>query len=464
MKKMNFNNLNYKTIISKLSDNAYKIHEFSKEWQIAIITIIFAKLVTNGVSIYAGYNFIYLYSLQILNSVFWSQIVAIVLLLIVEILTMVFLSKFFKFLLRTCYKTALFPFIASVVLFSISFVISTNGLAMKQSSNADNSNIITEQYETSEQQINDNYTDKINDLKLFINTIKSNPEGWSSGKRTILLKSQINKIDSLYNIIAIQQTAQKQELANLKTEQIKELQTNKILVTNEANKYFTIVAIIMILQFLFNGSLMFFYSKIYQDNNKETFIKETVTNIVGNIKENVFTFFKNEFHNTANLFINDLEIHNQEISPELSNGKNKELDSQKVAQNTTEKTSPKNKKKVVVGGFQNSNKNVFKNEIKRNQKNTQSNVITNTYDNKKNISKKELYYIKKHNIIAKNILKFTNGDKDFLSNDEVRKIQKISNGATYKSQIVVRKVYDIMLGVGFENVDNNGNIINTKNN
>ncbi len=154
MKKFNFKNLNYKILISKLSENAYKIHEFSKEWKMAIITIFFAKLVTNGVSIYAGYNFIYLYSLQILNSVFWSQIVAVVFLLIVEILTMVFLAKFFKFLLRTHYKTALFSFIASVILFSISFVISTNGLAMKQSAVADNTNIINEKYETTKQQNN----------------------------------------------------------------------------------------------------------------------------------------------------------------------------------------------------------------------------------------------------------------------------------------------------------------------
>ncbi len=462
MKKINFNNLNYKTIISKLSNNAYRLDEFAKEWKTAIITIIFAKLVTNGVSIYAGYNYIYLYSLPILNSVLWSQIVAVVFLLVVEILTMVFLSKFFKFLLRTHYKTALFPFIASVILFSISFVISTNGLAMKQSSNADNSNIITEQYETSEQQINDNYTDKTNDLKLFINTIKSNPEGWSNGKRTILLKSQIHKIDSLYNTIAMLQTAQQKELTNLKTDLKNELQTNKILVTNEANKYFTIVAIIMIMQFLFNGSLMFFYSKIYQDNNKETFIKETVTNIVGSIRENVFTFFQNEFHNTANLFITDLEIHNQETNPELKNGTNEELNSQRVAQNTTEKTSQNKKEKVVGGGFGTAQKNDLKNAQKNSQKSPDGSVLTNS-PRKTVFSKKGTKLITDHPKIVRAIKTNISHENNYISNNEIRKLKPFVNRAKYNSNSLIRSVFSAMQTLGFENIDSQGNIINSKN-
>ncbi len=459
MKKINLKNLNYKTIIAKLSENAYKKHEFSKEWKTAIITIIFFKIATHAVSIYAGYNYIYLTIAGLLNSHLLTTITSVIFLFLVEILTMVFLAKFFKFLLRGLYKTALFPFIASVILFSLSFYISTNGLAMKQSSNADNSNIITEQYETTKQQINDNYKAKTDDLKLFINTIKSSPEGWSNGKRTILLKSQIHKIDSLYNNISILQTEQKQELSNIETDHNNNLQTNKTEVTSEATKFFRIVTIVMVLQFLFNGSLMFFYSKIYQDNNKETYMKEAVNQVVESIDKNILTYALNRVFNTTTEIMTNLEIHNQGVTTELNPNDNNEIDSQRVAQKSTLETSQTDKKKVVIGGFGPGKKHTFKDTFKNDKKTPEAPVVISASEKVGTLNNRQLLYLKKHKKIIANIKQYTDENKGFVSNKEVQEIQNYSKYVSHKSETVIRKIYLIMQGIGFENIDENGNII-----
>ncbi len=455
MKKINFNSLNYQTVISKIAKKVMKIHSFIKEWRYYIIIVAIITLITNIISLVAGFNFMYLQLISVVGNAIFTVVFSIIILIAMESLTMLSITKFFKFLFRNRYKTMILPLIASLFLYSVSFFVSTNGLAMRQGNEADNSSIINEKYEITKQQINDNYEHKIDDLKLFINTIKINPEGWSGGKRTILLKSQIKKIDSLYTVISSLQSAQKQEISDLKIEFKNDLKTNEILVTSEADKYFNFVAIVMIIQFVSKGVSILFYSIIYGKNEKETSLKEDLNSIIKPLDDNITTYFFNRIYSTANSLTSALEIHNSDTEIDLSQNANKELPNEKVANNKTEKSS---KNKIEISGF--GSHKASQKASHENQKNRSEH--TGQLEDLNKSMATTLKYLNRHPKVVKYILKKT-PELESISNVEINKIRE-NVGRVQKSRGLIQKIYTAIISVGYENIliNNKGNIINKK--
>lgn len=364
-------------LIQKYAKNQYKTHSFLRENRAILLLVAVFKVATAIISIYAGYNYFFNLIYQLIDSIAVVTISSIFLLLIVELLTALFLGKMFKFFLKRLYKTSVFYFIGVLVMFTISFISSTNGLATKRSQLADNTTVIVDKYKVQTDNIKNDYSARIEQISNEIESIKTNPGGWVGGKPIRLTTKQQAEIKNYHNEIAQLRNEQKQELNELKQAQQIELKNNDLHTKNEASKYYNFVMIVMFVQFLCSGVLMYFYSRIYEANNKQEVTNELVTDfsgkIINGVERKINTTIKQviEFYNTA------LELDEPEQYKALSiAAENKKTDNAKQSENNepdNEKSEPNEPKKEVhkIGfRFENSVENDHRLNVHRSNSKT----------------------------------------------------------------------------------------------
>lgn len=329
--------------VKKLAKNSYKKHSFVKEWQTFIFIAILLKLAAMAFSIFAGFFYFDNLFIFLLNSPFWSKFFSVLALLFIEVFTAISLSKFFKFALRLHFKTAIPVFFLSLFFFSISFFSSTNGLALRQSTKADNTEFLTAQYNDKVLNTNTLYTNQKDQAKEQIETIKANPQGWANGKRTILLASQLNQIDKYYSVLQSLESDHKSELSKLKTSFDNSLLQCKREMQFESEKYYKIVSFIMALIFLVNGLIMFFFSKVFNENEQELQKIEVIETFSDDIQTQTTGLIEDKINNTFALYFSAM-------------------------QNSFEKLNQPIIKQNNRIGFSNSNNDSVNNDIKPNNK------------------------------------------------------------------------------------------------
>ncbi len=311
-------NFGLDNLLGNHAKSQFKLWHFSKEWRIGIILLVILKLFTMVVSIYAGYYFLYNISLPVLKSHQTTTIAAVIILLIIELLTMFFLQKFFKFLLKGIIITSVFAGIIAATIYIVSFHISTNGLAMRQSNKVDNSTEIITNSTLKANNLKKDYQAQIKELDNQITLIKINPQGWQNGRRVILTEKQLDDIDS----ISFEKYQLRQELKTelVKIDQVKNYQIseNKRAQTAEADKYYKYVVAIMIAQLFANGLLMFAWSRIYTENDRLQGVNEDIAKAENAIISNFFNHIANRLFEEANNI--QLSIENQKQIPfEITN-------------------------------------------------------------------------------------------------------------------------------------------------
>ncbi len=293
--------------VKKIAKNSYKKHSFVKEWQTFIFIAILLKLAAMAFSIFAGFFYFDNLFISLLNSPFWSKFFSVLALLFIEVLTAISLSKFFKFALRLHFKTAVPVFFLSLFFFSISFISSTNGLALRQSSKADNTVLLTAQYNDKVFNINTLHSNQKDQAKEQIVTIKANPQGWANGKRTILLAGQLNQIDKYYSILQSLESVHKSELSKLKTSFNNSILQCERQMLFEGEKYYKIVSFIMALVFLVNGLIMFFYSKVFNENEQELQKIEVIETFSDDIQNQTTGLIEDKINNTFDLYFSAMQ-------------------------------------------------------------------------------------------------------------------------------------------------------------
>ena len=293
-------------IVQKLAKNSYKLHSFIIEWQAFILITIVLKIAAMVFSIFAGYFYFNQLFISILNSVLWAKVFAFITLIIIEVLTAISLSKFFKFALRLSFS-ALFPLVLSFVFFGLSFYSSTNGLALRQSKKVDNTELITEQHKIKVENIKSVKKIQISDIKEQINTIKLNPSGWTKGVRSTLTAHQLKQIDYYY--AELKKTGEEKQtmLNNQKASLLSDLNKNSIHITNESEKYYKIVAFIMVIIFLVNGLLMFFYSRVLNEKEKDLLTVEVIESFSNDIQGKATNLIENEIQKTFGLYFSAIQ-------------------------------------------------------------------------------------------------------------------------------------------------------------
>ncbi len=348
--------------MSKHAYNQYALHSFVQEWRTAIFVILLLKLTTIAVSLYAGYHYLTYIIYPLVNNTLAANTISIITLLLIETLTAISLTKFFKFLLRKHLLTTISVFLFSMLIYSVSFYISTQGLSMRQSSQADKSATITDNYKTKITNTENLYTQQISDLKTEIKTIKQNPAGWTNGKRTVLTNTQLKQIENYNNKILHHYNTLNNKLEELKTEYNKKLKENNTNTTNTARKYYYIVVIIMSIQFICNGLLMFFYSRITHENNNTQILKEDLKTLKNKLYTNMYELLKSETLKMQNQILQNYTIQTHTHTPTTTN---------------TQQNQTQAKKQNTIGfkNYQNTNNN--ENRINENRINVNPNK-TNT--------------------------------------------------------------------------------------
>lgn len=247
----------------------YKTRSFLNEWTPFIILTLIAKLGAMSFSVFAGYLFFNDIFTRLFNSALLATLFSIINLVLIEAFTAILISKFFKFLFKHEVKTAIFSLIMAIGLFALSFISSTNGLAMRQGAKVNIETDLQTEYRTGLDSLKSEYIKARSYIETRINTIASNPQGWIGKKQSRLLSSQLDQIDEYYADIKELATAYAEAKKSLTDEFKSKKDMNALTVTNEANKYYNIVVLVMILIFIINGLLMYFFAKIYEESHPE---------------------------------------------------------------------------------------------------------------------------------------------------------------------------------------------------
>lgn len=254
-------------------------YSFKKEWACVICLLLVLKLATSAVSIFSGFFYLDNFFFSFSDSETASKIFSFITLFIIEGLCTLFLAKFFKFALRLDFKTAALPLVCAILMFAISFVVSCNGIALFASQSEDLSKLINAKYNSQITELkNENFLN-IKQLENYIETIKKNPENWSGGKRCVLSEYQNREVAKTYDLIATYKNDLKKQLQNVESQRNNELAENNKNTTDKSDKYYNIVAFIMLIQVVCSGGLWFFWCKISAQDAPENDYKESVNDI-----------------------------------------------------------------------------------------------------------------------------------------------------------------------------------------
>lgn len=294
-------------------------YAIKQEWLAVILLLLLTKIATSAVSIFGGYHYMKNIFFSLLNNDSAATTFSIIALLLIEGLATLFVAKFFKFVLRAMWKTAVMPLFFAILVYAVSFITSTNGIAIYTAQGVDLSQEINGKYNTQIETLKAEYEAEAATIKDHINTIKNNPEDWKDGKRSVLSKAQNQELNGCYdklNAIKVDYNAQVKEI---KEAQKIELADNATHTTNEADKYYNIVAVIMLIQVVCSGALWFFWCKISGEDQPEIDAKEGVKAIYDKaaslIRGGVDTCINTEFNTITTAFTllnNELALRNIE--------------------------------------------------------------------------------------------------------------------------------------------------------
>lgn len=251
----------------KYANWSYKRRSFISEWATFIILTLFAKLCAMAFSIFAGFFFFYDVYSNLFNNRLLASGLSITNLLLIESLTAILVSKFFKFILHKEYKTAFFNLFLALVVFTMTFVSSTEGLALRQGKKADQTQIIKNQFKAKELALKLEYTKDCDQIQKQIQINLLNPLGWKGAKQDRLVGSQLAKIDQYYKDLKALAETYKTDKNRLTVELKNQLDINDHMVKKTSNKYYNIVVFVMLIVFFINGVLVYFFSRIQKGSN-----------------------------------------------------------------------------------------------------------------------------------------------------------------------------------------------------
>jgi hypothetical protein len=291
-------NSNLETWLNKKARENFKTHRISKEFKVIILIILVLKLLSSIVSGFASNDYINSLLNNFFAEVVLNTVLSVLLLISIEFLTQYSISKFSKFILKKDVTKVVFLLVIVVTCFSVSFVLTTNGLALKYSEKADNTQQIKQAYDIEKQSIIADYDNRINEQKTNIELLKK--QTW----RGRLSRKYVNDIKEHSNNITQLRNEKKNTISELtKTTEI-QLKNNRITTTKEAEKYYNFAVIVMIAQLFLNFILMLFWRMIYIENDTKSFIKEDIDTIKNEMFTEMFNVLKSEQKELQTIILN----------------------------------------------------------------------------------------------------------------------------------------------------------------
>jgi len=342
-------------ILTKIANNQFTTHRYSKEWKILILLALLFDVTAVTLTVYAGYFYLSELITPILESKELAIISTIVILILLEFLVHFLLAKFFKFALKWHGLTATSILIFLSLVYFLSFQMSTNGLSINESKKVSKVEFIENNLNTEIENIQLETKENIKYYKNEIATIKANPSGWINGKRSVLTSQQLKDIKEYNGTINELRQTERTNIKELQEQAHQDKANNLTEVTATANKYYAFISILMLIELIASGFLMFSWSKIQNENDTEQHVKSKVIDISKQVDASITELYTNRFVALQNGLSIALQQHNNSSIP-------LEILSQEHQEQTIQKAEIINKNNV---GF----------EMKTNTRNTTPGTI-----------------------------------------------------------------------------------------
>ncbi len=299
------------SMLTNIASKNAKYKNFRQEFGLGILVTIGVRFLTASISIFAGY-FYFANLMSSLNSEnkYIPIILAVLALVVIEFFSAWLLGKLTKASLQTKWVRAFVLLVFAVGTFTASFISSTNGLAMRQSNKADNTNEIVSLFNTEKQNIKARYDILISELKQQITDEKNNPAGWKNNKRFYLTAIQLKRISSINQSIKEQRNSQQMEISKLKENKNTEVKKNRQVMTATADKYYKFIAIILIISALSNIALQVFYRKIFKEEKAQLSAISDISIIKQDLMDSLWNTTSREASNMRSLITEHLAIQN----------------------------------------------------------------------------------------------------------------------------------------------------------
>lgn len=307
---------------------------FKEEWKVIIITTLLLKIVTILVSTFCGYFDIYLYLYPVIKNEILSIAIGIISILILEFFTALFLSKVVKFLLHWEKIQFSIALVGAIFLFYISFNVSTEGLAKRQGIEFDNSKIIITKFDIEKNNAKIETEKSISEIRKLISTIERNPQGWQNHKREILLSEQLSTIENYNQKILELRNKLNNTIESINKKQDLALSTNDKNINKVENKYYFFVVIIICINFICNFLIIFFYTKIKDESNKNEKISNEIKNATAEVDQKIQNMLINRINLHLSNFNTGVDISTKNEKKQVKTVDKNETNAEKIDTNT----------------------------------------------------------------------------------------------------------------------------------
>jgi len=267
------------SLLKSFAVSNWQKYSFKREWAAVIVLLIVLKLATSAASIFSGFYYLDNFFFSFTNSDTAAKVFAVVALILIEGLCALFLAKFFKFAIRLEFATAAMPLTCAALVFWISFIVSTNGIALYANQSEDLSKDINAKYNAAIESAKAQCAANVKQANDYIATLKANPQGWSGGKRCMLSDFQTQEVAKAFESIESYKRAFNETSKDIEKQRNLELSENNRATIDTADRYYKIVTIIMIVQVVCSGGLWFFWCKIAGQDAPDVDYKESVQDI-----------------------------------------------------------------------------------------------------------------------------------------------------------------------------------------
>lgn len=406
------------TALSNFAVKNWKKQMFRDEWLAVILLVLVLKLGTSAVSIFSGWYYLQNFYTDFVSSEFAARCFSVLSLILIEFLNALFLAKFFKFALRVDFKTAVMPLICAALTFSVSFIISTNGIAVYVNESETQTESVKTDFSEQKNAVSRETEKNIADVERYIETIKANPENWSNGKRCILSTEQNREIAAAFNRIEQYKESAAARIEEIAKAESAELSATETEIKATAERYYKIVAIIMLIQISCSALLWFFYSKIAMQDSPTDGYEENITDVLQRTDNLIEDGISNRFaKKIAMIETAFADLQPQTVTPKSEPQPMPEVPREteiNIAAKVEQPTAPRKPKTVRITGFQPQNQavtdiNAVKESVNQplmsvNAVNVSRETIENHPDSTVNVSRETL-----ENVEVKSTLTDING-------------------------------------------------------
>lgn len=293
--------INISGLLAKQANNQITLRDTANEYDYLLLAFIVLKRITQAISIASGYCFFY-YSLSdfitgFTGAAFISAFCAVGLLVGVEAIVSYSLTKCFKFAFKHLWRGTCGTGLIASLFFLLSFYISTQGIYLMKSDTKEIDSNISAKFDEQKQSTILDFNNQIEALNVSISEII--PPQWSKTLTTEQVRLRARYRDEISLLIA----SRRDSCARIDAAMAAAVKASNVVAHSSASDYYVYVSIILIIELLVNGLIVYFNTLIFRELSKETNIKEQVSIFMNNINSDLSSLIRDSFISNSRYYI-----------------------------------------------------------------------------------------------------------------------------------------------------------------